>query len=186
MRIPDQITAGDSISWTDAAARDNLGNAVTSVDWMLAYIFRGPSALTVTSQSDGPGWKTSITSAQSKALTPGLYYWQASVTNGDQRITLGQGTTKVIADLAYAANPATYDGRSEAEKTLDAINAEINARATGGMAEEYTIGNRSLKKTPMRDLIALQSRYKSIVTRERQAQSIANGLGNPRQMFVRF
>ena len=186
MRIPDQITAGDSISWTDAAARDNLGNAITSVDWTLTYILRGTSSLTVTADANGPGWKTSLTAAQSKALTPGVYYWQASVTNGEQRITLGQGTTKIVADLAYTTNPAAYDGRTEAEKALDAIDAEISARLTGGTAEEYTIGNRSLKKTPMRDLVELQSRYKTIVTRERQAQKIAQGLGNPRAMFVRF
>lgn len=186
MRIPGQITAGDSISWTDATSRDNLGNAITSGDWTLTYILRGPSSLTVTAEANGPGWKTSLTAAQTKALTPGTYYWQAHATNGDNRVTLGQGTTKIVADLAYTNNPAAYDGRSEAEKALAAIDAEISARLTGGMAEEYTIGNRSLKKTSMRDLVELQSRYKTIVTRERQAQKIAQGLGNPRAMFVRF
>lgn len=186
MRIPDQITAGDSISWTDDAARDNLNNAITSTDWTLTYILRGSVGLTVTAVANGPGWKTTLTKAQTATLTPGVTYWQAVVAKSDDRITLGSGTLTVHADLTYSGTPAAFDGRSKAELALDAIDAEIHARLTGGTAEEYTIGNRSLKKTPMRDLVALQSRYKTIVARERQAQKIAQGLGNPRAMFVRF
>lgn len=186
MRIPDKLTAGDSVTWKDDAGRDNLGNAVTSADWALTYYIRGAQALTVTGAASGAGWQTTITAAQSTPLPAGVYYWQAVATKGSERITLGQGTTTIEANLAYTGSPAVYDGRSEAEQVLAAIDAEIKARTTGGTAEEYTIGNRSLKKTPMRDLVALQSRYKTIVVRERQAQKIAQGLGNPRAMFVRF
>lgn len=184
MNIPGTIAAGDSLTWNDATARDNLGNALTSADWALHYYIRGAQSLDLTATGNGPGWQTSITATQSATLEPGTFYWQAVATKGSDRITVGTGTLKVTANLANATG--IYDGRSQSEKALDAINAEIDARLNGGMVEDYTIGNRSLKKTPMRDLIALQSRYKTIVARERQAQSIANGLGNPRQMFVRF
>lgn len=184
MNIPAQLAAGDSLTWRDDATHDNLNNAITSGDWTLIYHFRGAQSLDVTATANGPGWETTITASQSTGLTPGVFYWQAAVTKGDQRITIGTGTLKITPNLVAATG--TYDGRSESEQALAAINAEISARLTGGMAEEYTIGNRSLKKTPMKDLIVMQSRYKSIVTRERQAQQIANGLGNPRAMFVRF
>lgn len=184
MNIPAQLAAGDSLTWRDDATHDNLNNAITSVDWTLAYHFRGAQTLDVTATANGPGWQTTISAAQSAALTAGTLYWQATVTNGSQRITIGTGVLQITPNLVAATG--VYDGRSESEQALAAINAEISARLNGGTAEEYTIGNRSLKKTPMRDLIALQSRYKSIVARERQAQQIANGLGNPRAMYVRF
>jgi len=186
MNIPGQISAGDSLTWRDGAARDNLRNALTSDLWTLHYYLRGSQALDLTATADGPGWETTITAAQSATLSPGTVYWQASVSNGADRITLGTGTITVLADLKFTGNTGSFDGRSDAEKALSAIDAEISARLTGGMAEEYTIGQRSLKKTPMKDLIALQSRYKTIVARERQAQKIAQGLGNPRAMYVRF
>lgn len=186
MRIPDKLTAGDSVTWKDDAARDNLGNAVTSADWALTYYIRGASGLTVAGVPSGSGWQTTIAASQSGPLAAGVYYWQAVVSKVADRITLGQGTITIEANLAYSGSPAAFDGRSKAEQALDAIDAEISARLTGGTAEEYTIGTRSLKKTPMRDLVALQSRYKTIVARERQAQKIAQGLGNPRAMFVRF
>lgn len=184
MNIPGSLAAGDSCTWQDGAARDNLGNALTSDAWTLRYYLRGAQTLDLTATANGPGWTTTITAAQSAALTAGMFYWQASASKGAERITLGSGQITITANLATAT--AVYDGRSESEKALDAINAEISARLSGGTAEEYTIGNRSLKKTPMRELIALQSRYKTIVVRERQAQKIAQGLGNPRAMFIRF
>jgi len=186
MSIPEKLTAGDSTTWTDDAASDSLGNAVTSADWLLTYYIRGAHALTVTGVANSSGWKTSITAAQSTTLDAGVYYWQASASKGIDRVTLGQGTITVQANLASTVHQNQFDGRSEAEHVLAAIDAEIRARATGGMTEEYTIGNRSLKKTPMRELVALQSTYKAVVLRERQAQKIAQGLGNPRAVYVRF
>jgi hypothetical protein len=185
MRIPSEIISGDTVTWNDDATHDTLGNSIAS-DWTLTYYLRNTKQLTVTATANGTGWTTTITAAQSATLPPGKYYWQASVSKSGQRLTLGTGTLTVMQDLAGLSNTATYDGRTEAEVALAAIDAEIHARLTGGMAEEYTIGNRSLRKTPMKDLIELQSRYKMIVTRERQAQTIAQGLGNPRAVFVRF
>lgn len=186
MRIPDQFTAGDSITWRDDATRDSLGDSVTSADWTLTYYIRGDKALSVVASAYGQGWQTTVTAAQSATLHPGSYFWQAVATKALERLTLGSGTLTVAANLAFAGDVGAFDGRSQAEQALAAIDAEISARLTGGMAEEYTIGNRSLKKTPMKDLMVLRSRYETIVTRERQAQKIAQGLGNPRAMYIRF
>lgn len=185
MRIPSEIISGDTVVWDDDSTHDTLGNPITS-DWTLTYYVRGTKQLTVTAAANGDGWRTTVSSSQSATLPPGDYYWQASASKSGQRITLGSGTLKVTQDLSALTATASYDGRSAAEQALSAIDAEIQARLTGGMAEEYTIGNRSLRKTSMKDLVALQSRYKMIVTRERQAQMMAQGLGNPRAMFVRF
>lgn len=184
MNIPGQLAAGDSIVWHDDAAKDNLGNALTSDQWTLHYYIRGAQSLDLTATANGPGWSTTISAAQSAALTAGVFYWQGAVTNGSQRITLGNGQIKITPNLSAAS--ASYDGRTQAEQALDAINTEIQARLTGGLTEEYTIGNRSLKKTKMTDLLEMQARYKSIVARERQASQIAQGLGNPRALYVRF
>ena len=68
---------------------------------------------------------------------------------------------------------------------LDAIETLIESKGAADVIE-YTIGNRSLKKEPMAALLELQSRYQLIVSRERRAQQIANGLGNPQRLGVRF
>ena len=132
----------------------------------------------------GDGWQTTITSAQSAQLVPGVFYFQAYVTNGTDRKTIGNGQITIKPNLDKQA--PGYDGRTQAKIDLDAVNAEISARVSGGMTVEYTIGNRSLKKEPMAALITIQSRLKTIVARERQAEMIANGIGNPRAIYTRF
>ena len=69
---------------------------------------------------------------------------------------------------------------------MDAVQAAIRTIVAGGVAKEYTIGNRSLKKYDMADLLQLESKLKAEVKREQMADLIANGLGNPHNLFVRF
>jgi len=57
---------------------------------------------------------------------------------------------------------------------------------SGGAVQEYRIGNRNLKRYELNDLLQLEGRLKAEAKREQQADLIANGLGNPRNMFVRF
>jgi hypothetical protein len=57
---------------------------------------------------------------------------------------------------------------------------------SGGAVAEYTIGTRRLKKMDMADLVMLESRLKAMVMREQKAALIANGLGNPTSLYVRF
>jgi hypothetical protein len=92
----------------------------------------------------------------------------------------------VLASLSYAGSPGAVDGRSQAQQDLDAVQAAIRTIVAGGVAKEYTIGNRSLKKYDMADLLQLESKLKAEVKREQMADLIANGLGNPHNLFVRF
>lgn len=184
MKIPASITAGDSTTWRDDSGKDLLGNAITSATWTLTYAIRGAVNLTLTGTAYGQGWETTITAAQSATLTAGTYFWQAYATSGSNRVTLGSGQLAVTANLSTQS--AGFDGRSQAQKDLDAVDAAIRAIISGGAVQKYSIGNRELTKLPMTDLLVLQSRLRAQVARERSAEMIANGLGNPRSLFVRF
>lgn len=191
MKIPSVIIQGDSVTWRDVAGKDNLGNAIASTDWTLAWYFSGPTILTVNSTVYQDGWETSLTSAQTAALTAistgsktPNYYWQATASKGAEKVTLGSGQIAITKNLATAV--AGYDGRSQSEIDLSNVQAAIRARIAGGAIHEYYIGTRRLRYEGVAELLALESRLKLIVSKERQAQSIANGLGDPRNTFVRF
>lgn len=193
MRIPSLITAGDSASWIDVAFADPAGSPVDSGSYSLAYSFRGPQAtggIDVTGTARGTGWALALTAAQSAAFntgaTPLTWYWQAVATKSGARITAGTGTLLVKPNLVALAANASFDGRSQAEQDLAAVRAEMSARITGGATVEYTIGNRSLKKEPMKELIAMEQRCLRIVARERKAAAAANGLGSSSRLGVRF
>ena len=85
-----------------------------------------------------------------------------------------------------AGTALNYDGRTQLQKDLDTIQAAIRNIINGGLVQEYKIGTRSAKKYELSELLALESRYKAELTREKQGEMMANGLGNPRQTFVRF
>jgi hypothetical protein len=190
VNIPPIIVQGDSVTWRDVPTQDNLGNPITSPSWTLTWYFAGHGhGLTVVSTAYAGGWETSLTSVQTAALvvtttSQHAYSWQATASLGSTKHTIGTGVLSIQQNIATANN--NYDGRSQAEIDLAAVQAEIRARIAGGMTVEYSIGTRRLRKEAMSALLELESRLKMIVSKERQAQSIANGLGDPRNTFVRF
>jgi hypothetical protein len=189
VNIPAQIRAGDTVTWRDEAARDNLGNAIDSGSWTLTYYLRTNTAsegATVVGTAYGEGWELTIPAATSAGFDAGQWYWQALATRGSDKLTLGSGQLQVLAALSYAGSPGAFDGRSQAQKDLDAVQAAIRAIVSGGVVQEYKIGTRSLKKYEMADLIQLESKLKAEVKREQAATMVANGLGSPHNLFVRF
>ena len=76
--------------------------------------------------------------------------------------------------------------RSQLEKDLETIESAIRTLISGGAIKEYKIGNRNAKKYELAELLTLKSQYKVELVREKQAETMANGLGNPRATFVRF
>jgi len=186
--IPAQIRAGDTVKWRVDASKDNLGNAVDSASWTLTYYFRTNTAsegATVVGSAFGDGWEFTLSAATSAGFDAGDWYWQAIATYGSETLTLGAGQLEVLAALNYSGTPGAYDGRSQAQQDLDAVQAAIRAIVTSG-AKQYSIGSRSFTKLDLGELMERESRLKAEVKREQAADLIANGLGNPRNLFVRF
>ena len=190
MKIPSTIRAGDTVKWRDVASVDVFGNPISSTaGWVLTYYLRfdkNNEGATIVGTAYSGGWEFVIPQATSSGFDAGHWYWQAEATKSGEHITLGAGQLEVVPGLSYTGNPAAFDGRSQAHKDLDAVDAAIRAIITGGVVQEYRIGIRSLKKYDLAELQVLRSRLIAEVKREQAADSIANGLGNPHSVFVRF
>jgi hypothetical protein len=188
VQIPATIRAGDTVKWRDEAGTDNLGNAIDSASWSLSYLLRTNTAsegATVVGVAYGTGWEFTLAAATSAGFDAGTWYWQAVATSGSDKVTLGAGQLQVLAALEYSGTPGAFDGRSQAQQDLDAVQAAIRALISGG-AKQYTIGSRSFTKVDLSDLMERESRLKAEVKREQMAELINNGLGNPHNLFVRF
>jgi hypothetical protein len=186
--IPAQIRAGDTVKWRVDASRDSFGNAVSSANWSLSYYIRSNTAgegVTVTGTAYGAGWEFTLSATDSATLDAGDYYWQSIATYGSEKLTLGAGQLQVLAALNYSGTPGAYDGRTQAQIDLDAVQAAIRA-IISGQAKQYSIGGRSFTKLDLADLMQRESTLKAEVKREQKAALIANGLGNPHNLFVRF
>jgi len=190
MTFPAEIRAGDLIQWRLAATQDVFGNSISSPDWSVIYYLRTnsvPSGASVTSTAFNDGFQFSIASNVSSTFREGDWYYQAIANkSGAEKQTIATGAFKVSASLEFSGTAVTFDGRSQVEKDLETIQTAIRNIISGGVVQEYKIGTRSAKKYELSELIMLESRYKAELIREKQAELIANGLGNPRATFVRF
>jgi len=187
--VPASITAGSTVQWIEPIATDPAGDPATSASWTLQIAFRTNAAgegatVNGSARSDG-GWDVALTAALTTGWASGTWYWQRKITSGTDVFITGSGTTTVQASLDYTGDPAAFDGRSQAEQDLDAVKAAIRAIISKG-ARQYSIGSRSYTANDLGLLMQREAQLKAIVARERAAEKIAQGLGDPQNMFVRF
>lgn len=174
---PAKITAGDRIEWQKTLADYPAGT------WTLKYYFRNADGkIDITAGASGTDHLVDVAAATSKGWEAGKYDGQGIVSSGTDRFTVWTGRIEVLPNFELAGS---YDGRSHARKTLEAIEAVIENRATLDQ-QEYTIGNRNLKRTPLEDLIKLRETYRGLVRAEEQGQAAANGQGSGGRIVMRL
>ena len=189
MTFPSPIRAGDFIQWNIPASQDYYGNSISSPDWSVVYYLRTNQGVgaTISSSAYNDGLKFEIPSNVTATFKAGNWYYQAVANkSGAQKQTIYSGSFEVLKSLEYTGTARSYDGRTQVEKDLETIQAAIRNIISGGAIQEYKIGTRTAKKYELSELIMLEARYKAELVREKQAEMIDNGLGNPRATFVRF
>ena len=190
MTIPSKVRAGDILQWRDSETQDVFGNAITSTDWSVTYYLRTNTAAegaTVTSTAYLSGWQFSVASTVTANFDAGNWYFQAVADKSSaEKQTILSGQFEVLPSLVYSGSAAAYDGRSQIRKDLDQVQTAIRAVASGGGVKEYKIGTRQAKKYELAELFQLEAKLKAELAREEASEKIANGLGNPRNLFVRF
>ncbi len=192
MNIPKKIYAGQTIKWRDDAFVGPLNESITSGtgNWTLTYFLRTNTTHEghqVVGTSYGTGWEFTISATDSAGFDAGDWYVFAEATKGSEKFPLGNARIEVFSTYTYAsdAQPDAFDGRTQAEKDLDAVTAAIRA-IIADKAAEYSIGNRTFKRVDLAELRSRESQLNYIVNLERRRAKIANGLGDPFTKYVRF
>lgn len=162
--IPSLLVAGDTWKWTQT-----YGDFPISESWALSYHIRGKDRLNWDSSwvtDDGTTHTIEIPSATTALLAAGGYTWQARVTDGSETYTAEDGVLTIEPD-PEAATAGAF--QSHAERMVDVIESEIEARITGvGSAhEDYMIAGRQIRKIPIGELKGMLGRYRSEVRRQK-------------------
>jgi hypothetical protein len=174
---PTTANAGDTWRWTRT-----LADYPASAGWALSYTLINASAkITINASASGDNHAVTVSAATSAGYAAGSYDWRARVSRAGEIYTVGEGRITV----RNAFGGATFDARTHARKTLEAIEAVIEGRASSEVSY-YMIGNRQLRYMTPAELLTLRDKYRAEVAREDAAAAVAAGLPDKRRVFVRF
>lgn len=176
---PTEIIKGSTVKWNKT-----LEHYKADDGWALTYAIRGGSVLDITATASGSDHSIILSTAQTTALLAGNYWWQSYATKGSERFDVASGQINVKSNLAFQQS-GSYDGRSHVKKTLDAIEATLEGRATTADSE-IVINGRSAKYWGAPDLLVFRDRYKSEYIREVRAEKIKIGMNSGANIHVRF
>lgn len=169
---PAKLIVGDRWMWK----RADLGLDYAPASYSLKYSLRlegtGATEVEINASGSGTDFVVEVASATTAGYTAGRYKWQAYITrtSDSQRVVVDSGVFEVIANR----DASTADPRTHARKTLDAIEAVIESRATLDQ-QMYMINGRQLQRTPIKDLLMFRDRYRAEVSAEERLESGKGG-----------
>jgi hypothetical protein len=168
---PAELRAGDTWKWR----REDLVDSYPSPTWALKYRAKSAAGgFEFTAAADAGEFLVTVAASTTQTYVAGDYSWAAWVESGAEKYTVGSGVFRVLADLRGGLAADALDVRTHAAKVLASIEAVIEGRASKDQ-EEYTIAGRSLKRTPIADLMMLRARYRNEVESEAAGRRLLAG-----------
>jgi hypothetical protein len=170
---PSELVPGETLQWKKGFADYNPGDG-----WELTYYFRNGSGtgFDAAGVADGNSW--ALTVAVPANVAAGRIDWEAWVKKGSDERLADKGTATVTASLKALATDAAFDGRTQAEKDLDAVRAAL-VPVTSAAVQEYEIGgvgtNRRIRYYDKSALLALETSLAQRVNSERRAAAHSQG-----------
>jgi hypothetical protein len=146
------LVAGDTWNWTVDLSNETVPYS-PSAGYTLKYFFRGAQSLDLMASASGSAFSVTATPAQTKALPPGIYAWQAAVFLSGDRTELARGTVEILPDIS--SQDVGFETRSWVKQSLDAVRAVLQNRA-GRIEKEYQIAGRMLMLLTPDELLKLE------------------------------
>jgi hypothetical protein len=182
LTIPETIRIGDTVKF-----KRQHGDHLVDDSWVLTFYMvkdDGSKQLEWEATDNGDGYHLVTIAASGSPgtddLLVGSWLFLERASKSGDAYTLSSGRIEVLPNLALAA-----DLRSHAKKTLDALEATIEGRASSDQLS-MSIGDRSISRMSMGELTSARDEYRAEVAREENAERIARGLGNTGKIRVRF
>ena len=172
MRIPSQLVAGTSLN---ILIQESGYSALDG--WVLNLHLRGPSVVDIVSVAEEQAHRLLANSTDTGSWQPGNYAYSLRAELNSEIVELEQGNVKVTPNIA--AMEAGHDNRSWAERSLEAVEAVLERRASLDQ-ERYRINDRELYRTPIPELLKLRDRLRREVSAQRNGNRLFVGLVSSR------
>lgn len=160
-KTPHSLLAGANASWSRS-----LDDFPVSDGWVLAYyLVKDGNQVTITAAPDGDVHLVDLVAVDTASWDPGCYHYQAWVRLGDDAHMVESGAIDIKPN--FRTQTSGYDGRTHAEKVLDALEAMIEGKATRDQ-QSYSVGGRSITRLTPAELVDWRSVYRREVNAQRR------------------
>lgn len=177
---PDEIRAGDTVTWLKS-----LSDYPASDSWVLSYrLVSSTTHYDISSSASDSDHLVTITAATTANYTPGEYTLIGWVTKSSERYSIPSKKINVLPDLAAVATG--YDIRSNARKTLDLLDAALQAQGSNAWVQEYEIAGRRMRFRSIGEFMKFYDRVKADVRSEENAERLKAGLKLKNKISVRL
>jgi hypothetical protein len=180
---PERISPGETIEWLKSLTDYRPGDG-----WALTYYFRNASGtgFDATATASGNSWEVSVVVPTN--VEAGRIDWEAWVSKGAEERLVDKGAATVEASLKVLAADAQHDGRTQAERDLEAVRAALVPSSAAGV-QEYEIGgpgsNRRIRYFDKSALLALETSLAQRVNSERRAEARRQGAPYFKNIYLR-
>jgi hypothetical protein len=176
-KVPDSVTAGDTVQWKISLADYSAGDG-----WVLKYKFvNAAGSFEVVSTASGDEHLVNVPTATSAGWSAGKYSYQAYVDGvNSQRFTVETGSLTVKPDIAG------YDNRTAARKLLDVLDGFLADYGSKAYQQEYEFNGRRQRWTSPGDFLAFRSKIQAEVAREEAKERANKGESPRKKVYVRF
>ena len=141
----------------------------------IRFLHKESDAIPIMAVADGSDFKFSLTPTEP---TAGWWDWQASVSKASVgRVTIGSGRVEVLPDL-FDSGLANFDGQSENEKILEAVEATLNKNASL-VHQTVTVDGVAVVHKSLDQLVEIRRIYRGLVAEERRADRLRQGKRAP-------
>lgn len=177
------LIAGDTLNF-ETDVPDYPPSAGWAAKVRLVPEFAGGTAVTIAASTSATAdrYAFQVGPVVTAAWLAGSYSWSIWVEKAGERYTRQQGRLVVKPDPSAVA--AGTDARSQAERSLDSINALLENRASDAQLR-YRINGRELERYPLQDLLRLKQHFETAVANERRAAGLADPRGTVRRILCR-
>lgn len=178
-QVPTELVVGDTWEWSRDLA--DYSAADYTAKW---YFENQDQAVSVTASASGASFAASVPASTTSTYKAGRLHWRLVLTaiSGGARKSVETGWVDFLPDPAVSGR---VDHRSHARRTLEAIEAVLEGRASVDQMA-VTLNGRSLSRTPLAELTAFHDRYRRLVRDEEQQEALAAGQASRRRILTRM
>jgi hypothetical protein len=175
------VRAGDSWAWLE-----DRGATYPAGTWTLKLTARN-AAGGFEIACGASGWEhlVDVPWAETAQYPAGDYEVTRWVESGATRITIDVQRWRVLPNPRAAATTAPQDGRSHVKRTLDALEAMLEGKATRDQ-QAYQIGGTSVQRMTVDQLLKWRDKYRHEYAAECAADKLSKGLGGAPRLMVRM